>query len=139
MYLCIVKESFGKEYKLCSKIQIDQVFASGSRVSQFPLQALAHSASFPENIPFKVLISVPKKKIKKSVNRNYIKRLLREVIRKNKLNLESFLIENKLQLALCIIYSSQEETNFLELETKINKLFNKLINHVTEQYLEKQL
>ncbi len=132
----MVKENFGKDYKLCSKIQIDKVFANGFRISQFPLQALLIKEAFPIDIPFKVLISVPKKKIKKAVNRNYIKRLLREVIRKNKLNLESFLIENNIQLAICIIYSSPDEMNYLELEVKIKKLFNKIINHVSEQNLK---
>lgn len=138
MYLCLVKENFGKEYKLCSKIQIDQVFASGFRISQFPLQALVLSTIFSETIPFKVLISVPKKRIKKAVDRNYVKRLLREVIRKNKLNLETFLIQQNIQLAICIVYSTSEEMNYSELETKINKLFNKLINHVSEQNFEKK-
>ena len=133
MYLCMVKENFGKKYKLCSKIQIDEVFVSGFRISQFPLQALVIPTVLSETIPFKILISVPKKRLKKAVDRNYIKRLLREVIRKNKLNLESFLIQNKIQLAICVIYSSSDEINYLELETKISKLFNKIINHVSEQ------
>ena len=132
-----MKENFGKDYKLCSKIQIDTVFSSGHRISQFPLQALILPASFAETIPFKLLISVPKKRIKKSVDRNYIKRLLREVIRKNKLNLETFLIENNIQLAICLIYSTSEEMNYSELETKIRKLFNKLMNHVSEQNSKK--
>ena len=101
MYLCEVKENFGKEYKLCSKIQIDQVFDSGSRISQFPFQSIIQLASFTQNVPFKVLISVPKKRFKKSVDRNYVKRLMREVIRKNKLNLETFLLQNDFQLAIC--------------------------------------
>ena len=133
-----MKENFGKEYKLCSKIEIDQVFAVGFRISQFPFQGLVLPTRFPQNTPFKVLISVPKKKVKKAVNRNYIKRLIREVIRKNKLNLESFLIQNNIQLAIGIIYSSPEEMNYFELETKINKLFKKLINHVSQQNFEKK-
>ena len=138
MYLCVVKENFGKEYKLCSKIQIDQVFASGSRISQFPFQSIIQSASFTQNVPFKLLISVPKKRFKKSVDRNYIKRLMREVIRKNKLNLETFLRQNNFQLAICLIYSSSEKISYAEMELKIGKLFNKLISHVSEQILEKK-
>jgi ribonuclease P protein component len=133
-----VKENFGKKYKLCSKIQIDQVFTSGNRISQFPFQSIIQSASFTQNVPFKVLISVPKKRFKKSVDRNYVKRLIREVIRKNKLNLETFLLENNFQLAICLIYSSAEKMNYVELEFKISKLFNKIISHVSEQNLEKK-
>jgi ribonuclease P protein component len=138
MYLCEVKENLGKEYKLCSKIQIDQVFASGNRISQFPFQSIIQSASFTQNVPFKVLISVPKKRFKKSVDRNYVKRLIREVIRKNKLNLETFLLQNDFQLAICLIYSSPEKINYSEMELKIGKLFNKIISHVSEQILEKK-
>jgi ribonuclease P protein component len=72
------------------------------------------------------------------VDRNYVKRLIREVIRKNKLNLETFLLENDFQLAICLIYSSAEKMNYVELELKISKLFNKIISHVSEQNLEKK-
>ncbi|MFM7662293.1 MAG: ribonuclease P protein component [Bacteroidota bacterium] len=127
-----MKEKFGKEYKLCSKIEIDKVFTHGFHISQFPLKAFILKSSNADNIPFKVLISVPKKRFKKAATRNYIKRILRESIRKNKLNLETFLLQNNLQLAICISYSSAEEITYFELEAKVNRLMNKIINHVSE-------
>ena len=125
-----MKENFGKEYKLCSKILIDELFNSGFRLQQFPFQAIVLPAKLNNKISFQVLISVPKKKFKKAVDRNYIKRVIRELIRKNKLNLESLLNETNIQLAVCFMYTSNEKMDFQQLEGKIIKLIEKIHTHV---------
>jgi ribonuclease P protein component len=125
-----VKQDFGKEYKLCSKILIDQLFGSGYRLQQFPFQAIVLPIKLNNSLPFQVLISVPKKKFKKAVHRNYLKRVTRELIRKNKVNLESLLIEMNIQLAICFVYTSTENMDYPSLELKISKLIEKIQAHV---------
>ena len=61
-----------------------------------------------------VLFSVPKKIIPKAVNRNKVKRLIKESYRKNK-----NLLKNKNKLHLGLIYLSPEIPNFNSLEEKI--------------------
>jgi ribonuclease P protein component len=125
-----VKQNFGKEYKLCSKILIDQLFDSGFRVQQFPFQAIILPIKLNKEIPFQVLISVPKKKFKKAVHRNYLKRVTRELIRKNKVNLETLLFKMNIQLAICIMYTSNETLDYQLLEIKVSKLMDKIHTHV---------
>lgn len=125
-----MKQNFGKEYKLCSKIFIDQLFDSGIRVQQFPFQAIILPIKLNEEIPFQVLISVPKKKFKKAVHRNYLKRVIRELIRKNKVNLETLLVKLNIQLAICIMYNSNETLDYQLLKIKVSKLIDKIHTHV---------
>jgi ribonuclease P protein component len=126
-----VKENFGKENKLCSKLVIDAVFATGHRLKQYPLYALVLETELPKKVSFQVLISVPKKKVKRAVERNFIKRLIREAFRKNKMELESFLEHTKKELAICFVYSSNEIPTFEFVQDKIDKLIIKLIEHET--------
>jgi ribonuclease P protein component len=126
-----VKENFGKENKLCSKLVIDAVFATGHRLKQYPLYALVLETELPKKVSFQVLISVPKKKVKRAVERNFIKRLIREAFRKNKMELESFLEHTKKELAICFVYSSNEIPTFEFVQDKVDKLIIKLIEHET--------
>ena len=129
MYLCYVKENFGKENKLCSKLVIDAVFAGGHRLKQYPLYAIVLETKLTENVPFQVLISVPKKKVKSAVQRNFIKRLIREAFRKNKVHLETLLENTKKEFAICFVYSSNEIPTFEFIQDKVEKLITKLVDH----------
>lgn len=74
-----------KAERLHSKIVIEKMFAGGfSRsFSVFPLRAVYMSVEQQE-VPVSILISVPKKRFKRAVKRNRVKRQIREAYRKNK-------------------------------------------------------
>ena len=57
---------------------------------------------------------------------------MRECIRKNKLNLEPFLIENKKQVALFMIYTAREELTIELLQKKTKQLFKQLIDELSK-------
>ena len=114
----------GKNYKLCSKILIEELFKSGITVKSYPLIAIIKPVEFESGIPFKIVFSAPKRTFKKAVERNRIKRICKEAVRKNKSILETYLIENKIQLAVFLVYSSKDELNNVQLEKKTIKLFN---------------
>lgn len=129
-----MKENFGKEYKLCSKLLIDEVFATGERLHLFPFQLIFLQNKNNSNVSFQILISVPKKKMKLSVDRNHVKRLIRESVRKNKVILESFLNLNSIQLTICLVYISNEKLSFSDMNTKICKLLTKLTENIQVQH-----
>ena len=121
-------QQFGKEYKLCSKKLIEDVFNNGSSVKQYPLRLLF--IEIPEmsqiKTSFQIVFAVPKKRIRAANDRNYIKRMLREAFRKNKAELEEQLkIRNK-KLALFLIYSEKEILEYSVLEKKTLKLLQQL-------------
>ena len=124
-----MEESFGKEYKLCSQKEIEAIFKNGRSLRSYPF-SLHYLQTHPiktDSPSFRIVISAPKKIFRKAHERNRIKRLLRETIRKNKLPLEEFLKEKGIQMALFVIYTSREEMPFTVLERKTNKLVNQLI------------
>ena len=69
--------------------------------------------------------SVPKKIVPKAVNRNRIKRQMREVIRLQKHEINTFLEQKGTKCVFMLLYLNKEEIPYTTLEQKWNKLFNK--------------
>ena len=76
-------QTLGTPLKLKSKKQIGELFESGKSVKAFPL-LLVYKTDPHLEIPFQIGFSVSKRNFKNAIDRNRIKRLLREYFRKNK-------------------------------------------------------
>jgi ribonuclease P protein component len=70
--------TFKKEERLCSKVLIKKLFDQGAAISQAPFRTLWMETSFEAKVPLQIVISVPKKRFKRAVDRNTIKRQIRE-------------------------------------------------------------
>ena len=127
-----MNEKFGKEYKLCSQKLIQTMFDQRQSIKTYPF--VLHYSILPIKIDalFQITVSVPKRNFKKAHDRNRIKRLMREAIRKNKLILEPLLLENGQQLALFMIYIAREELPLDFLQKKTKQLFKQLINEISK-------
>ena len=128
-------ESFGKDYKLCSRKLIEDVFKKGSSVKAFPIKLIyIENEGLTGTRQFQIAISVPKRNFRSAVDRNYIKRLLREVIRKNKILIEPYLIEHNKKLALFLIFGDKQMPELQFLDKRIKKAFNSLIENLKDEH-----
>jgi ribonuclease P protein component len=126
-----MNERLGKSYKLCSRKTIDTLFAqSDFHVSKYPFRLVAKKADLPSLECFQIGFSVPKRLFKKAPDRNRIKRLMREVVRKNKKYIEDPLENKNHQLALFLIYTGKEILSFEEFEDKIVFILQRLNNEI---------
>jgi ribonuclease P protein component len=107
--------SFSKREKLCSQKTIDRLFKEGSSAKAFPLRVVFLEVPEAE-APVQVLISVPKKRIRKAHDRNRIKRLIREAYRLNKGQLTEKVVEEGKRLAVAFIYLSDRVMDFKEIQ-----------------------
>lgn len=73
-------ETFTKTEKLCSSLQIDALFEQGKRFVAWPLRVTYRISSNPTQ----VLIWAPKNSFKRAVDRNHLRRLIRESYRLSK-------------------------------------------------------
>lgn len=119
--------SFGKKEKLKSKKLIDQLFKEGQSVSAYPLRMVFLETSFEEDLIAKTGVSVSKRYFKNAVDRNRIKRLIREAYRLNK---PHFFNKITTQYALMILYIGKEKPSFKQVETKMKVLFDKFSNKI---------
>ncbi len=123
-------QTFGKAYRLCSKKVMRAVFSEGKTVKKYPIKFVYLKTPLPTNKTFQIAIAVPKKKFKRAPDRNRIKRIIREIIRKNKHPLEDFLKEHNQQLALFLIYFGQELLTYAEIEIKLVRLLDNLLQEL---------
>ncbi|TRO67393.1 ribonuclease P protein component [Christiangramia sabulilitoris] len=114
-----MNQEFGKQERLKSKKLIDSLFIEGKSIKSFPLKLVYTSIEEVEGRVLKTGVSVPKKLIKTAVKRNRIKRLMREVFRKNKYLVTSDLSSSH---AFMFIYISREEMPYDKLEASMIKL-----------------
>lgn len=79
------------------------------------------------------MVSVSKKKFRNAVDRNRIKRLMREVYRLNKSSLISNIAENRQQLHLAFQYISDEILPFSDMNYRMQKALDKLIKKISDK------
>lgn len=79
-----MKQTFKKEERLHEKKLIGTLFKEGKSFYKFPFKVVYFKLEEAQAYPAKVLISVSKHNFKRAVDRNRIKRLIREAYRKNK-------------------------------------------------------
>ena len=121
---------FPKKQKLCSEEAIERLFTNGKSISEKPFRVIWNFEENNDNVFIKSLIVVPKKRLKLAVDRNIIKRRIKEAYRLQKKQLEFFLERNNRQLNLAIIYQQEEILDYKVLEEKIDLLLSRLIKEL---------
>lgn len=121
-----------KRERLNSRILIEKLFSGGSKsLPVFPLRVV-YMAVEGEHLPeLLLLISVPKKRFKRAVKRNRVKRQIREAFRKNKHILLDVLAPSNRKLALAFIWIDNELHASPEVETKVQKLLQILAERLS--------
>jgi ribonuclease P protein component len=121
-------QTFSKSERLCSKVLIDRVFEKGKVIvgPSFKLIWLYEELACAS--PVQILMSVPKRNFKKAVDRNKIKRRMREVYRKNK----GIVYETDSSGTVCLMlmYTGKTIVSYTEAEEKIIKLLQRLIPEI---------
>ncbi|MCG8576755.1 MAG: ribonuclease P protein component [Flavobacteriales bacterium] len=120
--------TFSKSERICSQIVIDDLFKKGKILKSFPFLVRYLPYSFNKGAKVQIVISVPKRKVKKAVDRNRLKRQIREVYRLNKKNLLEKFEEKEEGLALFLIYTGPEKAQYQDLEKKLKLLLHQLEN-----------
>jgi ribonuclease P protein component len=116
------RNNFPKKNKLKGVVANQQLFSIAKQKKIFPLKAF-YSITNNDFKEIKFGVSAPKKIFKRAVDRNFVKRLMREAIRKNK----NILYTQKNSIdKIMIIYISNTLPNLIELEQKIISLFTEL-------------
>ncbi|MBT9394621.1 ribonuclease P protein component [Hymenobacter sp. NST-14] len=124
------KYSFPKEEHLCRKKLIDELFGRGSSFGLYPLRLIWLPTETPSTAPPQVLVSVSKRNFKRAVDRNYLKRLLREAYRLNKYRLLEAEGGHRVG-QLAIIYTGKEKKPLAVVEKKLISGLERLLTEAS--------
>ena len=114
--------TYSRKEKLKSKKLINKMFQDGRSVSVFPLRLIYLKTIFDDGVNIKTGVSVSKRHFKTAVDRNLVKRLMREVYRINKpLYFNNF----STQCAFMILYIGNEKLTLEQIVAKMKLLFDK--------------
>lgn len=117
---------FPKIEKLKSTKDLDGLFGGGKSIHESPIRAIYKKKAEKSTVTLSVGVSAPKKLIKLAVNRNLIKRRIREAYRLNNHQLKQTLIDSETQLNIMFVYTSKQLFSYSEIEDKIKVILNRL-------------
>jgi ribonuclease P protein component len=118
--------TFKKEEKISLQTEINLLFAEGESFLSYPFRVLYVRQQPASGARMAVLISVPKKKIKQAVNRNCIKRHVREAYRLNKNELTTLLAGQQTGLLIAFIFVGNTLSDHISIESSIKRTFLEL-------------
>lgn len=115
------RESFSKAERLCNVRTISTLFSKGRTIQAPPLKVIfLFSASEKQgNSGAEILISVPKRLFRKAVDRNLLKRRMREAYRRNRAALPDILTEKKLCLSIAFLWNDHGIRDYRSVEESV--------------------
>lgn len=122
-----MRNTLGKQERLKSKKLIEKLYAEGDSVKIFPLRMMYVQTVHTSEFPCQVGVSVAKRNYKLAVDRNRLKRLMRETYR-----LQKQIVYNNLDrpYVFMISYIGREEIKYEDLYLKMEKLLTLFIDKV---------
>ena len=128
-----------KDEKLCSRTAVERVFGEGKSVMAFPLRAAYRLRPRGEQ-PVQFLISIPKKRIRKAVQRVMLRRRVREAYRLNRRQLLVPTLEQAdWGVDIAFVYLDTSVAPYDVIEEKITSLLTRIAQAAaTEQQPDTQ-
>ncbi len=124
-----MKFKFLKSERLKSKKLIEETYAKGFSSFAYPFKTKFKDIDTQNFSDPKILISIPKKKIKHAVERNRIKRLTLEAYRTSNHEFKQFLMNKHLSIVIEFIYVGDKNIMITDISKSLYKHYSSISKH----------
>ena len=122
------RNTFPLKEHLKSKSVIEQLYAKGASVTVFPLRAVFIEQAQEQQEPVAaILINVAKKRFRHAVDRNLVKRRIREAYRTSKHPFVEALENNGKKMAVAMIYIDNKHNSTVFIRKKMARLLESIL------------
>ena len=120
--------TLSKEERICSKKLINELFTGNGRsMTAFPLSVLFMKRTIVDDQPrAAMLVSVPKRYFKHAVDRNRVKRQVREAFRRHKSMITQNLTDDHESVAMAFVWLTNEKYPSSEVENRMVRLLTRI-------------
>lgn len=123
----VIKGTFRKHERLRGRTRMQALIKGGRGMSEAPIRLVSMSMPLPSQVAVQAAFAVPKRHMKRAVHRNRVKRLMREAYRGEKQRLNELFMARGEQCALLFIYQSGDVLAWPEVQGRISRLVDRLI------------
>lgn len=123
--------SQGRERSLKRKVVMDRVFAEGHNAKSFPLISRFAKVTQDGSAPSRVAFTVSKKRFRRAVDRNRVKRLMRESWRNLRSPFEGLMSDQE-QCAVVLIFVGKDIPSQEAMDKAMSRLLSKMKEALTE-------
>ena len=124
------RNTFKRPERLKSPRLIGELINSGDTITVFPLKLFWKLGLNDQAVSARVAIAVPGRNIKNAVDRNLIKRRIREAYRLNKHNMLEFLSDKNLCLIFVLLYLPKTVCSYQQISEALIKILMNVPNHL---------
>ncbi len=124
---------FRKEERITGRKSISSLFDSGRRIDGYPLRIIFGPGEEAE-FPLKMAVSVPKRLFKRAIDRNLLKRRIREAYRLQKSEFYEFINQAGIRIRLVVQYRGEEIEAYPVIEKKLQEILEKLKKKLSGEF-----
>ena len=117
-----MRATFPKSEKLCGQLSIDHLYKTGKRFVVWPLRVTYMPIANP---PSQILVWAPKSLFKHAIDRNRLRRQMREAYRLNK----HMLLDSGKNYQIAINYIEKQPVAYALIDKAMRKAMNRMIQN----------
>lgn len=127
MLSSVKRNTFRKPERICNQNQIDRLFKDGKSLKSGLFKLIYVESEIAGKSAVQILIAVPKKNLRHAVDRNRMKRLIREAYRLSKHKILAEYSSAEKHLDIAVIFMGKQCVSQSDTLTAINALLDRLI------------
>lgn len=119
------RHTFRKSERLCGKLRLKEVANSGRAVHESPLKLIGKRMPLPTASPAQIAFAVPSRYLPNAVDRNRMKRLMREAYRQHKHEHLERLKASGTQCAWLLVYQGRTVLEYEETRLRLTRALDR--------------